>query len=360
MTFLRCIFVLLTIFSIYSCDFEETATRQENLPRSTGKTGEIIVVMDSAFWENALGDTLRSIFSQNVPTINRQEPFFSLNHIEPKDFKSFFTRQRNVMFVTVLDDKNRGNRRLKRYFTSESLRMIDEDPSLYMFIKQNEFAKDQNILHLFGKTSNDLMSNLTRNRNNLLSHYLKIEEDRIYKSLYSVKYEQGVSNHIKQKLGCSLLVPSGFEIGLEDEKFVWLRDFSPDVDKSIFISWMDYTSEEMFSLDSLLKYRTELSKPYILYKPEDKESYLLTETKNFDVFRQEINFKGQYAVELKGLWKTNKYYMGGPFVGYAMVDEASGRLYYIEAFLYSPGQPQRDNMRELETILKTFKLAGNT
>ena len=113
----------------------------------------------------------------------------------------------------------------------------------------------------------------------------------------------------------------------------------------------------MFTLDSLLSLRTEVSKPYILYKPEDPESYLLTETDNFDVTRREINFKGRYAVDLKGLWKINKYYMGGPFISYTMVDESKNRLYYIEGFLFSPGKPQRDHMRELDTILKTFKIS---
>jgi hypothetical protein len=152
-------------------------------------------------------------------------------------------------------------------------------------------------------------------------------------------------------------VPYGFEIAIEDDNFIWLRNFSPDVDKSVFISWIDYTSESMFSMDSLLALRTALSKPYILYEPRDPESYLLTETDNFDVTRSEINFKGRYAIELKGLWKVNKYYMGGPFISYAMVDESSNRLYYIEAYLYSPGKPQRDYMRELNTIIKTFKVS---
>jgi hypothetical protein len=174
--------------------------------------------------------------------------------------------------------------------------------------------------------------------------------------LYAAKVEKGISANIKEKLGCDLKVPFGYEIALQDDDFIWLRNFSPDVDKSIYISWVDYTSEELFSLDSLLRLRTALSKPYILYKPEDKESYLLTETENFDVFREEINFKGSFAVELRGLWRLNNYYMGGPFLSYSIVDETTNRLYYIEGFLYSPGKEQRDYMRELETILKTFNV----
>lgn len=358
MTFFRNLIILLSSVYLFSCDLEETAQQYENLPKANGIPGEIFVVMDSAAWEGQVGMEIRSIFGEVVPTIPREEPQFKLNYFSPKNFQGFLKKQKNIMFVTVLGDKSTGNRRLKSYFTNESLKMIEDDPSLFMYSKQDEFARGQEVLHLFGETSEVLVENLSRNKQKLLNHFKKIEEDRIYRGFYSVQYEKGISSHIEKKLGCELKVPLGFEIGLEDEKFIWLRSFSPDIDKSIFISYVDYTSEDMFSLDSLLKLRTELSKPYILYKPEDPDSYLLTETENFDVFREEINFKGLFAVELRGLWKLNKYYMGGPFISYAMVDESTNRLYYIEAFLYSPGKPQRDIMRELETILKTFKVAG--
>jgi hypothetical protein len=358
MTFFRYLIILISSIYLVSCDLEKTAQQYENLPRANGIPGEIFVVMDSAQWVGPVGMEIRGIFSASVPTIPREEPQFKLNYFSPKNFQGFLKKQKNIMFVTVLGDKSNGNRRLKSYFTNESLKMIEDDPSLFMYSKQDEFARGQEVLHLFGETADVLVDNLSRNRQKLLDHFKKIEEDRIYQGFYSVKYEKGISNHIQKKLGCELKVPLGFEIGLEDDKFIWLRSFSPDIDKSIFISYVDYTSEEMFSLDSLLKLRTEISKPYILYKPEDPDSYLLTETDNFNVYREEINFKGLYAIELRGLWKLNGYYMGGPFISYAMVDESNGRLYYIEAFLYSPGKPQRDIMRELETILKTFKIAG--
>ena len=286
----------------------------------------------------------------------RQEAIFSLSHIDPMDFQSILRMQKNIIFVTVLSDKSKGSRKLRSYFTSESLKMIEDDPSIFMYAKQDEFARGQEVLHLFGETEAILLQNIAKNKEKLQKHFLDIEEKRLYQSLYAAKVEKGITSHINEKLGCDIKVPFGYEIALEDEKFIWLRNFTPDVDKSIFISWIDYTSEELFSLDSLLAIRTRVSKPYILYKPEDKTSYMLAETDNFDIFRSEINFKDHYAVQLRGLWKVNNYYMGGPFLGYAMVDESTNRLYYIEGFLYSPGKPQRDHMRELGTIVRTFNI----
>ena len=312
--------------------------------------------MDSAQWEGGVGKAVRSTFQEQVYFLPREEATFSLSHIDPTDFQSILKKQKNIIFVTVLGDKSKGNRILKTYFTKESLEMVKQDPSLFRYAKRDEFASGQEVLHLFGESEEDLIKNITVNKEMLQKHFIDIEEKRFYKSLYAAKVEKGISKHILEKLNCEIKVPFGFEIAIEDDDFIWLRNFSPDVDKSIFISWIDYTSEELFSRDSLLAIRTNVSRPYILYKPDDKESYLLAETQNFDVFRKEVNFKNHYAIELRGLWRVNNYYMGGPFLSYAMVDENSKRLYYIEAFLYSPGKPQRDHMRELETIIKTFNI----
>jgi len=46
--------------------------------------------------------------------------------------------------------------------------------------------------------------------------------------------------------------------------------------------------------------------------------------------------------------------MGGPFLSYIVADASIGRLYFIDGFVYSPGKPQREYMREIETILWTF------
>ena len=44
----------------------------------------------------------------------------------------------------------------------ESVKMIKEDSSLFMFTKQDEFAQGQEILHLFGQTPEILIQNLAK------------------------------------------------------------------------------------------------------------------------------------------------------------------------------------------------------
>ncbi len=345
---------LILFYVLSSCDSDPS--KSKNLPQASGKAGEIILVIDSATWQGAVGDEIRDIFSEPVATLPRPESMFDLNRIDPSNFVNLFQKQKNILIVSVIKDQGRGNRKLRNLFTKESLEKIENDSSIYMYSKKDEYALNQAVLYLFGKTDMILIENLKKNKSKLQNFFLQVETDRFNKSIINTSAEKSLSTHIKEKFGCELLAPFGFDIAKESDNFLWLRSFTHDVDKNVFLSWVDYTSEDLFSLDSLLKLRTEISKPYILYKPEDKESYMLTETKYFSVYRDELSFKDLYAVKLQGLWKINKYAMGGPFTSYAMVDESTHRLYYIEAFLYSPGQPQRDHMRELQAIINTFKV----
>jgi hypothetical protein len=132
-----------------------------------------------------------------------------------------------------------------------------------------------------------------------------------------------------------------------------------EIDKNVFISWKNYASEYQLRPDSLIAWRDDIASRYLFEDPERPNTYLVTETTvpYKPVVARQVNFDGQFAMELRGLWKTNNNTMGGPFISYSLVDESRGRLYYIEGFCFSPGKNQRETIRELEAILHTFKSA---
>lgn len=350
--------ILLCLLWVQACDMAETAKRRENLPKAKGAPGEILVVMDSAMWRGEIGSEIRQIFHDLVPGLPREEAMFNLNYVDPIDFKSILRTNRNLLFVTVLDDPGKGNRRLRATFTEESVSMINEDPSLFMLRKQDQYAQGQNVLHLFGATQGELLENLRNNREQLQQFFDEIERKRTYESLYGSRNEKGIERQLQEVHGCNLSIPYGYAIAMDHEAFIWIRNYSRDIDKSIIVAHVPYTHREQFSLDSLIAIRERVMRPYVLYKDDDPESYVVTETFHMDVEHREINLNGNYAVQLRGLWKLNKYTMGGPFIGYALVDQTNNRLYYIEGFFYGPGVAQREHMRELDTILRTFSFTA--
>lgn len=60
-------------------------------------------------------------------------------------------------------------------------------------------------------------------------------------------------------------------------------------------------------------------------------------------------------MESKGLWRISDLSRGGPFISYTIVDEESQLIYYVEGYVDSPGTRKKNFVRELETILATFK-----
>ena len=45
--------------------------------------------------------------------------------------------------------------------------------------------------------------------------------------------------------------------------------------------------------------------------------------------------------------------MGGPFLNYAVLDEKNDRYVILEGFAFAPSATKRENMLELEAILRS-------
>ena len=68
---------------------------------------------------------------------------------------------------------------------------------------------------------------------------------------------------------------------------------------------------------------------------------------------REINLKGNYAKELRGLWHVQGDFMGGPFVSYSMVDEHRNRVITIDGYVYAPKFDKREYLRQLHALALT-------
>ena len=212
-------------------------------------------------------------------------------------------------------------------------------------------------MYLFGNTEKDLIKNIRAKGHYLLEHFNRKEKERLSVSLFKTGQIVGVSDWLKTNMKCDIKIPFGYKLVINNDEFLWMRQINTRDDKDIFIASVPYRSEEQFNKQNLISLRDEFCKKYLFEDPEMLNSYLITETTVpfIPVTTKEVSLNGKYAIELRGLWRANNFSMGGPFVGYALVDEALGKFYYIEGFTFSPSKDQRELMRELETILSTFR-----
>ena len=324
------------------------------LPVARGASGEIILVMDSAAWQNELGDELRQTFMEAMPGLPQGEPYFDLRYVSPFKLNDVLRSAKNMLFVTTLDNQNPGGRRMQRFFTQNSIDRIQKEPGLYMFARQDEYAQGQEVLHLFGKTQSDLINNIRENRKKIRQQFEEIMLSRITQNIYKSNEQRPVSEQLLKEHGFSIRIPYGYDqVPLDDKAtdFVWLRQLD-EIDKSVVITYKDYTSEEAFDPENILAFRHQQLGRYIV--ADGPETYMTIQDSALVEF-DTVAFEGKFAIEARGLWRMNNVYMGGGFLSYTFVDEAQDRLYYIEGFLYSPSKKKRPSIRELEAVLHTFR-----
>jgi hypothetical protein len=348
--------LVLIVFIIGACSDSQKNT---NLPPASGLTGDLFLIMDSTQWKGPLGRVLDSLFSAPMEGLPREERIYNMKWIDPRKLNFVLKQRRNLIFAVSLDQRSPGANQVKRLFTKESLDQIRANPSLFSQNAQNVFAKGQEVLYLFSTTEAQLIDHIRRNGKKLIEYFDLRERERLTASLFKSKQVKGVTDILRNGFKCELKVPFGYQLVMHNEEFLWVRQINPKDDKDIFIARKKYRAQDQFKRDSVIHWRDALCKKYLFADPARSDTHLITETgvSHKPVLTRDISFHKKFAVEMRGLWRTNNFVMGGPFVSYTLVDEAEGMMYYLEGFTYSPGKEQREIMRELETILYTFRIS---
>lgn len=349
------LFVLIVVV-IISCN-TSGKKNPDYLREASGKSGDIVMIIDSVQWNGKLGSTLKKLFLPDVPGLPRSEPLFHVMNVHPRRDIQLLTQLKNLIYVFTLDQNTPGTQAMLKRFTPETLKKIRTDTSFYFFGEKDVFAKGQDVIYLFGDTQEHLIQHLKHNGQNLVNYFNKLERERLMATTMKSKRSKDIANFLKKEDDFEMFIPSGYRLADRGADFVWFRKIDPEIDRDIFIAWKPYNTQYQLSPDSLVDWRDQIAKQYLYEDPENPSTYLVTETNvpSNPIIARQVDFNGGFAMEVRGLWRTNNKSMGGPFVGYGFVDTSRHRLYYIEGFSYSPGKSQREIMRGLEAILWTFK-----
>lgn len=327
-----------------------------NLPMAQGKEREVFLVIDSATYAGEVGEILRDIYASPVPGLLKDEPWFKLRTINPLAMTETLRRQANMIFVTTLDSDSRQGRKMQSYFTEESLEIIRNEPDRFMLSSKDEYARGQEVIYLFGETKDQLVQNLEKNRLKLRNYMINRALTSITKDI-KADDDEGIAKELREDRGYSIVVPKGFYIAREFENLVWIRQPDQRIDKSIFIYSIPYTDKKSFQNERIMALRDSVTKQF-LYDIDKRDLYFEVEPL-VPMYTEEFTFNGKYAVETRGMWKLNDQSVGGPFLSYMFVDDATNTLYYLDGFIIAPGQDKVEDLFELEAILSTFETANS-
>ena len=119
----------------------------------------------------------------------------------------------------------------------------------------------------------------------------------------------------------------------------------------------DYFKNDSTFVKDIVAMRDSIGKQYIP-GPDvpGKTTYMMTE-KAFAPYVFPVEIADRKAVEVRGIWEISGYPMAGPFLTYIINDDKNNRKVVIEGFVFAPATEKRDDMFQLEAILKTVKFS---
>ena len=320
-------FLLLAISVVMSsCTTSNTNTRKN----VTGKAGELVVVLPKDYWNGPVGKSIREVLAQSQLGLPQDEPIFDLINVPPEAFKEIFKTTRNIVRVNI----------------SSTV-----DSSMVVF-KKDIWAWPQAVVNISAKSQDDFLQLFKKNSDKIVAYILKAERDRLQMN-YRKYHDKAVKAEILKQFNIELNVPPGFVVTNDNKKnFAWIRYETPDISQGILVYTYPYTSDSTFTEKYLLDKQDAVLKENVPGPSEG--SYMMTERKLPPVFHV-FKFKNNYAAGMRGLWRVNGDFMGGPYINLSVLDASKNRIVTLFGFVYAPRFDKRNYIRQVEAMMYSMK-----
>lgn len=344
------------------------------LPNATGREYELVVVTDSLLHDDdPLKRNLRRVFGRPFPGLPQSEPWFRLNFIQADNLNNYFKRHKSMMMVDTGGASGAISDLMEQLFGSTRMEMARTDTTLFFSSARDVWAQPQRVAFLFAPGRNRLIEQLRQRDSSIVYNFHGNELRHLKRIIYRTEEQKSVEQQMQRRLGYSVRVPINYRLdnyfdvesakarfvrqlqALGLQAYARLRSETRETSNNILFYTQPYRSQKQLSQDSILRLRSLVGKAFV---PLDAEgSYMVTERKDFRPETHTTTFKGRYTRVTRGLWEAEGDFMGGPFLHYAILDEARQRIIHIDGFVYAAGVNKKPFMTRMEVILNTFGLA---
>ncbi len=324
--FTHALIAILAVVFMVSCSSDATQMHKN----ITGRAGELVVVISKDSWEGATGKLIRETLAQAHVGLPQDEPLFDLIDVPHAAFKDIFKSTRNIVQTSISSTVDKPG----------------------VTFKDDVWAYPQATVQIRAKNATQFEELFTENKEKILSYFLMAEKERITMN-YKKIYEKGVYNVLNRDFGVTMKVPPGFQIVEQKKDFIWFKYETPEISQGIVFYTFPYVSDSAFTVNYQLPIRDSLLKSYVAGPLEG--SYMSTE-KRFEQTNNIFQHNGNYASEMRGLWRLEKDFMGGPYVSLSVLDAANQRIINAYAYVYAPSKDKRNFLRQTEAMIYSLKL----
>uniref|UniRef100_UPI0032173307 DUF4837 family protein n=1 Tax=uncultured Draconibacterium sp. TaxID=1573823 RepID=UPI0032173307 len=318
--------VVLATSLLFSCGSDSTVMHKN----ITGKAGELVVVISKDSWDGGPGKVIRETLAQSHVALPQDEPLFDVIDIPHAAFKDIFKSTRNIIHTNISAD-----------VAKPGISFTDD-----------VWAYPQATIKIKAKNSSQFTEIFNENREKILSYFLLAEKERITMN-YKKIYEKGVYNVLDRDFNVTMKVPPGFVIASQKKDFLWFKYETPEISQGIIVYTYPYVSDSAFTVNYQLPIRDSLLKAHV---PGPLDGSYMTTEKQFEQTFNVLKHNGNYASEMRGLWKVENDFMGGPYIALSELDVANQRVIAAYAYVYAPSKNKRNYLRQVEAMIYSLKL----
>lgn len=310
----------LILLILVSCDKEVKNFK----PQSSGRINTISVIIDKPSWDGKIGDAIRDKYASEFIGLPQVEETFTLNYIPYEAFTGFGRTARNIIYI----NKNK----------QDKPRMI-----------RDRYARPQLFLEVSGLDNESIIKGISSSFEFSSTQFQngEIAENR-KRILNSLLKDTGLDS-----LNISLNIPSAYSVYKKESQTVWFQKPLKNGTSNLIIKDLNrsVSNFEKINLNDVVSLRDSIGEEFIPGRVQN--SYMITE-KEYLPYTSYQSVNGFKAIETRGTWEVKGDFMGGPFINYIIKDTLNKSLLYVEGFVFSPSQRKRDNMIELEAVIKSL------
>ena len=326
-----CFFLLLIVFT--NCSKEKT-NAGGILEPSFGNRNEVVLVIDDSLWSDAVGDSIRAQLAQPTDGLSKHEPIFDLTQYDAKIFSNRARMSRNVVLFSLHNGQE-------------------------FVLEKSLYATPQNFFFIRAKNTDDLIKLFRANADSIISIFQSSElNEEMHEVVRASNQEH---EELKTLFGCTLKIPDSYYLQIKgDFPFLWYqRDLSSGNLNLVLYEFpiSEIENNQGIIEDHLIEARDFIGREFLKTARED--GYLTTGNK-LPLKITKIKVKDMPVYRISGTWKTVNDFLEGPFICYAIRDEYYNRYLFIEGFINNPFKDKRDQLLEMEAIMKTINFNENS
>lgn len=320
--------VLLLFSCVFFLNCNNNSGIKNFLPKSTGGIREMLVVYDTIYNNSKTLKLVDKILQKEVEYILQDEPIFSVIYIPKESFTS---------------------NKLIKYF--RNILYLNKSQKDTIFKRKDIFSTPQSAIFINAVNENNARKIFIKNNEEILNYFIKNDDDYIQSIHRKNKWK---NPDFLKPFNIDLDIPLDYSVSLQKNDFVWLiKDikggyYNIMIYKGIYEKIEDYS----FIKKEIAKRRNFWTHKYIHGSLDS--TYVKIEEK-IDLSHEYTKLDGKFAIKTNGMWKMENDFMGGYFINYAIFDEISNTIYFIDGFIYLPNKKKNTGLVEIDNILRSFK-----